>query len=143
MLTIIGRSPRRVPGLGPGLSKAALLSVLAIASPAAAEIPERTTNLLVYGDDPCPSSTDEEVVVCARRPENERYRIPKPLRDKERRTDPASTSWASHWAGVEDMTRYTRPDSCSPVGSFGFTGCTQAMLRQWWQERRAAGSTQP
>ena len=36
--------------------------------------------IIVYGTDPCPRSTDDQVVVCARRPENERYRIPEKYR---------------------------------------------------------------
>jgi hypothetical protein len=105
----------------------------------AAPIEKRTINLIVYGDDPCPKGTGDEIVVCARRPENERYRIPKKLRDKPK-TDAPSTSWASRWEGVEEQTRFTRPDSCSPVGTSGQTGCTQAMLHQWWLERRAAAA---
>src|SRR5207302_9162497 len=31
--------------------------------------------IIVYGNDPCPRSTEDQVVVCARRPEGERYRI--------------------------------------------------------------------
>ena len=123
---------------------AVLLAAAIFASPVqAGEPPERSRNLIVYGNDPCPASTDGEIVVCARHPENERYRIPKALRDRQRRTDPVSTSWASHWAGVEDQTRYTRPDSCSPVGSWGQTGCLQAMLRRWWEERHNSTSDEP
>lgn len=110
--------------------------VLLTAAPVAAT-PERSTSLVVYGNDPCPKAQGDEIVVCARRPENERYRIPKVFRNKPR-TDPASTAWAARWAGVEDAMRYTRPNSCSVVGTYGQTGCTQAMIRQWWLERQAA-----
>ena len=105
----------------------------------AAPVDKRTANLIVYGDDPCPKAAGDEIVVCARRPESERYRIPKSLRDKPK-TDAPSTSWASRWEAVEEQTRFTRPDSCSPVGTAGQTGCTQAMLHQWWLERRAAAA---
>jgi hypothetical protein len=30
-----------------------------------------------------------------------------------------------------------RPNSCTVVGSFGQTGCTQQMIRQWYAARRA------
>jgi len=87
---------------------------LALALPAsAASPPGRESNLVVYGDDPCPRPADaeaDEIVVCARKPEEERYRIPPRLRE--------------------------RPDSCSVVGSGGQTGCTQMMIRQWFDERR-------
>jgi hypothetical protein len=134
--------PRRRPIRFSLADAAALLLLAASASPASAD-PQRTANLVVYGDDPCPTSSADEIVVCARRPENERYRIPKALRDKARGEGPASRSWASHWQGVEDATRYTRPDSCSPVGSWGQTGCLQAMLRRWWEERHEASSDAP
>ena len=100
---------------------------------ASAQPPERQENVIVYGDDPCPASEGDEIVVCARRPEEERYRIPAPLR----RGGQPETSWANNAAALEDAQRDTRPDSCSVVGSFGQTGCTQQMLRNWHAERRA------
>jgi hypothetical protein len=41
----------------------------------------RISEIIVYGTDPCPRSTDDEVVVCARKPEAERFRIPEKLRE--------------------------------------------------------------
>jgi hypothetical protein len=115
---------------------AVLLGLAAtIAVPAAADLPRRSSELVVYGDDPCPRASADEIVVCHRRPENERYRIPKSLRDK-RRTDTASMAWGQQWDQLEDMTRFTRPNSCSVVGTGGQTGCLNMMLRQWWLERR-------
>lgn len=97
--------------------------------------PERERNLVVYGDDPCPRSEDpEEIVVCARRPEEERYRIPESLREERQREE---ASWGSQAAALEEAQRDTRPDGCSVVGSFGQSGCTQEMLRRWRAERRA------
>ena len=40
------------------------------ATPAAAQISGRV--LIIYGEDACPSSDGEEIVVCVRRDENER-----------------------------------------------------------------------
>lgn len=114
----------------------ALLSA-AVAVPSAALAfapPERQSTLVVYGDDPCPTSgADNDVVVCARRPEEERYRIPRRLREAQQ----IETSWASRVEGLEDASRDMRPNSCSAVGSNGFTGCNSAMIRQWYAERRA------
>lgn len=96
--------------------------------------PERITNLIVYGEDPCPQGEGDEIVVCARRPESERYRIPKKLREK-----PAVSGgpgWGSQVAEMEKVNRQTLPNSCSPIGSNGFTGCTARMLEQWFAERR-------
>jgi hypothetical protein len=111
--------------------------LLAAASGAvAADLPKRTTSVIVYGDDPCPKSGTEEIVVCARKPDNERYRIPKELRARQKE-EHGGQSWTSQVAGVEDATRFTRPNSCSPVGSGGETGCFQQMLRQWSADRRS------
>lgn len=117
------------------LRLAALLGAAA-AFPAAAfasDPPPRQSTLVVYGNDPCPSTgVDNEVVVCARRPEEERYRIPRRIRERQ----PLETSWASRVEGLEEESRPMRPNSCSVVGSNGFTGCTAAMVRQWYAERR-------
>lgn len=118
------------------LRLAALLSAAA-AFPSAASAfdpPERQSTLVVFGDDPCPSSgADNEVVVCARRPEEERYRIPRRIRERQQ----TETSWASRVEGLDEASRDMRPNSCSAVGSNGFTGCNSAMIRQWYAERRA------
>ena len=99
--------------------------------------PERVRSLLVYGDDPCPRSSGEEIVVCARLPESERFRVPRRLRDQ-RKQDPESTAWGSRVRALEYVTRHGRPNSCSPVGSLGQSGCTQQLLSQWRAERDAA-----
>jgi hypothetical protein len=115
-----------------GLLLVPLLPSAALAQPEPP--PERITNLLVYGDDPCPQSQGDEIVVCARRPESERYRIPKKLREK-----PAvagGPGWGSQVATMEETQRQMLPNSCSTIGSNGFTGCTAKMLQQWFAERR-------
>ena len=113
---------------------AAALILAAESAPAEAAAQSRESHVTVYGEDPCPPSTDEDIVVCARRPEDERYRIPAPLRRSSRRPE---TSWTSHATDLEEAQRDTRPDSCSVVGSWGQSGCTQQMVRQWRAERRA------
>ncbi|WP_156679764.1 hypothetical protein [Sphingomonas profundi] len=99
--------------------------------------PARTTSLIVYGEDPCPKGDGDEIVVCAREPESERYRIPKKLRDR-KAEETGARSWTDRVAGVEEASRPSRPNSCSAVGAGGQSGCTQAMLRQWFAERQAA-----
>ncbi|MPT48903.1 MAG: hypothetical protein E2598_10875 [Sphingobium sp.] len=110
---------------------------------AQAEPPERVFVLVIYGDDPCPQKTenkeDEEIVVCARRPESERYRIPKKLR--EQAAPVGGPGWASQVANMEEAGRSLMPGSCSVNGSAGQTGCIQAMLRQWFAERRMQQSS--
>ena len=100
---------------------------------AAEGTPDRESTVLVYGEDPCPASTENEVVVCARRPEEERFRIPRSLR----RPSHPEQSWASRVESLEEASRDSRPNSCSVVGTYGQSGCTAALIRQWYAERRA------
>jgi len=100
----------------------------------AADPPQRVYALVVYGDDPCPAGEGDEIVVCARKPESERYRIPKPLRDKAKPM--AGTGWAGQVSMMEAAGQAMMPGNCSPNGSYGFTGCFQAFLNQWLAERR-------
>ena len=117
------------------MSFSLLIAALLAAAPTAAPQTMRTTT--VFGDDPCPASANGEIVVCGRLPEAERFRIPEKLRrpKKERTAQP----WSAQNATLDDVARAERPNSCSVVGMGGQTGCTDAMLRQWAAERRAAG----
>ncbi len=54
--------------------------LLAAAPATAQQAQQRTREIIVFGTDPCPRATDDEVVVCARRPEKDRYRLPEALR---------------------------------------------------------------
>jgi hypothetical protein len=103
--------------------------------------PQKTSILYIYGDEPCPESGSDEIVVCAQRPESERYRVPRELRKELKDDAPAGGgSWTSAVEGYDNIARTTRPDSCSPVGSYGFTGCAALALRQWFEARRAAAA---
>jgi hypothetical protein len=121
--------------------KAALLAAAALggaaalfaAFPAAAQS-DRIARVVVYGSDPCPTSASgDEVVVCARRPERERYRIPKELRD--RRNGGENPSWAERAESLEYVGR-TGAQSCSTVGPGGFTGCWGQMMRAAHKDRQ-------
>lgn len=118
---------------------AALLPVPALAE----SLPPVTTTTTVYGNDPCPKPRGNDIIVCAREPEGERYRIPKRFRTPPRVESGESASWASRVQGLEDAQRTTRPNSCSAIGSNGQTGCTQAMIRQWYLERHMAKDLTP
>jgi hypothetical protein len=112
-------------------------SAIAADPPASGAPPERISALTVYGDDPCPRSSGDEIVVCARQPESERFRVPKRFRNQRKR-DPGGTAWGARVQTLEYVSRTGRPNSCSPVGSFGQTGCTQQFLSQWRAERNQA-----
>ena len=89
-------------------------------------------------DEPCPEPQGDEIVVCAQQPETERYRVPKELREEIKEDVPAGGgSWASAVEGYDNIARASRPNSCSPVGSYGFTGCAAAAMRNWFEARRA------
>jgi hypothetical protein len=97
--------------------------------------PERTTTAVVYGEEACPKAADGEIVVCARRPEGDRYRIPKELRGK---GDPLSeTAWGARTELLEEAGRANLPGSCSVIGSYGQSGCQRQLVDQWYNERRA------
>ena len=93
---------------------------------------QRVNEIEVYGTDPCPRSTDDEVVVCARKPEAERYRIPERLRE----SGPRQTreSWANKAIAFETQMG-NGLNSCSPIGPAGFTGCHQQLINQAFRER--------
>ncbi len=125
------------------LRLAAAFAAVALAAPAAAQnaappagsagADSRVNQLIVYGNDPCPQSADE-ITVCARRPEADRYRIPEPLRDTE---NPESNSWANRALELQYVGR-TGIQSCTPVGPGGATGCLMQLINQARAERRGA-----
>ena len=103
---------------------------------AAAADDSRVNQLLVYGDDTCPPSTEEEIIVCARLPEEERFRIPRALRENP--NDPASRSWGDRAIELSYVGR-SGIGSCSPAGAGGFIGCQNELIRQARAERAGRG----
>ena len=92
--------------------------------------------MVVFGNDGCPKSSDDEIVVCQRVPESERYRLPKRFRGrKAAEQSGAGNSWTNKVSTLETVSRAGTPNSCSPVGSGGYTGCTRQLLHQWYQQR--------
>ena len=124
------------------MAAAAALAGGLAASSQPAQAQAAVAEIIVYGNDPCPRSTDDAVVVCARRPESERYRIP----EKYRPSGPpqASQSWANKARALETVGD-TGTYSCSPVGPGGYTGCLTQVINQARSQRRqqAEDSTPP
>ena len=122
------------------LSAAAIgaAALAAFASPAAAQ-QRGLAEIIVYGNDPCPRSTDDQVVVCARRPEAERYRIPPNMRQSG--TPQEMESWAVRSKNLETVGA-TGINSCSPVGPAGYTGCLTKIIQQAREERRQTADQQ-
>jgi hypothetical protein len=103
---------------------------LAGVHPAAAQ--SGIARLTVYGNDPCPRSQGDEIVVCARQPESERYRVPKVLRD-------AAKNGVQSWGERAESLEYVGASgtaSCSPAGAGGWTGCQSKLLSQARAERK-------
>jgi hypothetical protein len=122
-----------------------VLSAAMLALPMLAPEPalaQRVNEIVVYGTDPCPRSTDDEVVVCARKPESERYRIPERLRQGG--SLQSRQAWANRAIAFETYGR-TGINSCSPVGPGGHTGCSQQLINRAFKELReeAEGTTPP
>ena len=115
------------------LTVAALLAApLLWAAPAAAQ---NTRVLTLYGpDEKCPTNTNgEEIVVCRRVDEAERYRIPSELRQGELK--PTQESWAVRQKDALN-TGGSGIGSCSAVGVGGATGCFSQAAQQSREERR-------
>ena len=123
---------------------AALLSLPAAASAQTApdtdkqaesgQPPARIRNVTINPNEACPASTSDEIVVCSTLVEP--YRIPKALRNPPKK-DAASQSWVNRAATMDEVGRRAGglPDTCSPVGSGGQTGCTAMMLQQYAAEK--------
>lgn len=115
-------------------------SVPALAQPASAPTAvtdpasEKVNIVIVYGDDACPQSQGDDIVVCARKGEEERYRIPEPLRGDPNM--PSKQAWGERVRSMEYVGR-SGTESCSPVGSGGATGCFAQLSRLAKAERQA------
>jgi hypothetical protein len=113
------------------LAAAAPLSAQQAAAPAAAD--PKISQVIIYGDDPCPKGDEETIVVCARKPEGERYRIPENLRGNPNARE--NRSWADRATELQYVGR-TGIGSCSTVGAGGMIGCYNDLVREARAERR-------
>lgn len=111
----------------------------ALPAPAMAQSAPTVAEIIVYGNDPCPRSTDDKVVVCARRPEAERYRIPPKMRPSG--TPQQMESWAVRSKNLETVGA-TGINSCSPVGPAGYTGCLIKVIQEAKGERKQTADQQ-
>ncbi|WP_448662963.1 hypothetical protein ACG3SL_20395 [Sphingomonas sp. CJ20] len=101
----------------------AVLAAAPLVAPSAAQAQNAAQNgvLLIYGNDKCPTNDNgEEIVVCQRLDEAERFRIPKTLREQP--VQPRNQSWAVRSQDALEAGQ-TGTGSCSTVGAGGQTGC--------------------
>lgn len=103
------------------------------------QTPKRIRNVQLTGNDPCPKAQGDEIVVCSRINPDEQYRIPKALRNSGE-VAAKNQSWVNRTAVGEDVSRVAGglPDTCSPVGTGGQTGCWQQQARAFAAEKKAA-----
>lgn len=112
---------------------AALLAPLALllgGAPAPTLAQQADRVLIVYGNDKCPESEGENIVVCARKPEAERFRIPEELRHS-----PGPPDWRDRAKSLEYVGR-SGTSSCSAAGTGGWTGCWSSLMSQARAERK-------
>jgi hypothetical protein len=102
---------------------------------------KRIRSVVLEPDQKCPPSTGDEIVVCTT--VDDPYRIPKALRGAGP-IPPARQAWTNRVAADEQTSREAAglPDTCSPVGSGGQTGCARSAARAWAAERRAKANGQ-
>jgi hypothetical protein len=126
-------------------------ATLSLAAPAAAQssasapsdsaAPDDSANnmnlVIVYGNDSCPTSKGDEITVCARKPESERYRIPEGLRDHPSAQNEAWTNRVSSYERVGS----TGTQSCSAVGAGGWTGCMHNFIANAYAEKKDSTDT--
>jgi hypothetical protein len=93
---------------------------------------EKINQLIIYGNDKCPESVGDEIVVCARMGEADRYRIPTNLRDDP--NDPRNQAMSERIKSYEYVAA-SGTMSCSPSGAGGFTGCGLAAINKAYAEK--------
>ena len=105
----------------------------------APSLAQNQAEILVFGTDPCPRATDDEVVICRRLPESMRYRMPDQYRAPG--TFQEKQSWTNKARTLQTVGS-TGIGSCSAVGPGGQTGCLtqeiQAARQARQQEEEAA-----
>lgn len=104
-------------------------------APSAAPAQNKAGVLVLYGADKCPTDNNgNEIVVCSRRPEAERFRIPQALRDQDE-IAPERESWTVRQQDALTAGA-TGTGSCSTVGAGGMTGCFVRQATQAKKEYR-------
>lgn len=119
-------------------SAALACAVLGFAPPLAAQsnAGDKVRMVIVYGDDAAPPPQGDEIVVVARMPEEDRFRIPEGLRYSE---NPANDAWINRVEKLE-FVGASGTLSCSATGIGGATGCTQEMIRNAYADKNASPS---
>lgn len=132
MLTVAA-GPALAQGMPPAPSTLSTLKPLP--SPEADRSLPRQRLITVFGTEQCPKPTSpDEVVVCARLPEAEIYRIPAQLRRTETRQSVFSRN-RSLLLGDSAGGAGGSIGSCSAVGPGGMIGCNNRQVDAWAADR--------
>ena len=124
----------------------ACAGMLSLASPAGAQqvqgapaddSSDKMNLMIVFGNDACPVSQGDEITVCARKPESERYRIPEGLRDH---PSPQNEAWTNRVSTYESVGA-SGTQSCSATGAGGWTGCFHNFVANAYAEKKASSDT--
>ncbi len=93
--------------------------------------PKRVRSILLYGQEECPSLRARKRSWSAPMPADRPIAFPSGSGTSPR-TPRRPEAWTSRVETVEEVNRAGLPNSCSPVGTGGQTGCTRQMIRQWY-----------
>ena len=102
-------------------------------------VPQRVRSITLEGNEACPQAQGDEIVVCSRISPDEQFRIPKQLRNT---AEPSARNqaWTNRVAVADRAGRVAAgiPDTCSPVGTGGQTGCSILWNQAFAAEKKAA-----
>ena len=114
-----------------GIATGGLLAAVAPA-PAVAQVQDRIID--IYGDDKCPASNGQEIVVCRPHPEGERFRIPRDLRESEAPPTPSANAVAAVRSTGGSAAQI---QSCNSIGGGVNAGCLKQQTDAWRAQKRA------
>lgn len=117
------------------LAASAAAGVVPVAAPPAlAQQADRIID--IYGNDRCPADKGQEIVVCRRHPETERYRIPQNLRESEAAPQSAGGNVGAVSAVASTGQTGVQINSCNAIGAGVNVGCTKQGLDAWKAAQR-------
>ena len=103
----------------------------------------RVRSVTLVGNESCPESRGDEIVVCSRIRPGDQYRIPPTLRHQGEQNLAQNQSWVNRAEMIDNVGRQAGglPNTCSPNGTGGQSGCTLQALQAWTAERAANGQS--
>lgn len=90
----------------------------------------------VFGDDPCPASNGQEIVICRHAARNEQFRIPQQLRESE--IAPQALGGTAVAAVQTTGGTASQVQSCNAIGAGVSAGCVKKEADAWRAQQRAA-----